>query len=88
MAEMSERSDFALGASAPSYERALDREAALGAPCAVHGSEAGLARALEARGAPGDRDRARGLWTSAEQGFERLGVRLPERHRRPIPTAE
>ena len=58
---------------------------ALGAPCAVHGSEAGLARALEARGAPGDRDRARALWDSAEQGFARLGARLPERHRRPIP---
>ena len=54
------------------YERALEREAALGAPCAVYGSEAGLARALEARGAPGDRDRARTLWDSAEQGFERF----------------
>jgi len=70
------------------YERALVREAALGAPCALHTSEAGLARALEARGEPGDLERAGALWASAEGGFQALGARLPERLRWAAPEAE
>jgi DNA-binding winged helix-turn-helix (wHTH) protein/tetratricopeptide (TPR) repeat protein len=61
------------------YEQALLRETELHSPPSVHASEAGLARALEARNAPGDRKRASALWESAEQGLQRLGARLPRR---------
>ena len=70
------------------YERALDREEALGTPPALCTSQAGLARALEARDGKGDRERARQLWESAEQGYRRMGGRLPPRFRRASPKAE
>lgn len=59
------------------YERALEVEDALGARPAFHASEAGLARALRARAAPGDGERARELLASAEAGLGALGARLP-----------
>lgn len=75
LAQLSGRSDDAVA----HYERAVEIEAGLGALPSLHGSQAGLAEALAARGDPGDRERSRDLAAAATAGMDALGGRLRPR---------